>query len=260
MSSEIQRCPNVVCCDKLCYTVDGKQVLKGVSVSITKGEIFAVMGASGCGKTTFLKLLGGLIRPSSGKITMLDYELEKMHENELSKVRRKFQLVFQYSALFDSLTVEQNVAFGARRHKRVTAAESKKIVAEKLALVGMSGSEHMYPSQLSGGMQKRVGLARALALEPDVLLYDEPTSGLDPITAGAINTLIKETAKRLGVTSIVVSHDVQGVFTTANRVMMLSQGVPLAIGSPNELMHHEDDTVREFIRAGMLLNSEGASL
>ena len=216
------------------------------------------MGASGCGKTTFLKLLGGLIRPTSGQISMLDFQLDAMHEIELTKIRWKFQLVFQYSALFDSLTVEQNVAFGVRRHKHFTAAQAKPIVTEKLALVGMDGSESMYPSQLSGGMQKRIGLARALALEPEVLLYDEPTSGLDPITAGSINKLIKQTAERLGVTSIVVSHDVQGVFTTANRVMMLSEGVSQAIGSPEELMSHPDNTVREFIQAGMLINSGGA--
>lgn len=258
MSEKKTECPNVVCCKDLCYTIDDKKVLQGVSVSIPKGEIFAVMGASGCGKTTFLKLLGGLIRPTSGSINMLDYSLQSMSESELSEIRRKFQLVFQYSALFDSLSVEQNVAFGIRRHKHLTTKEVKAIVTDKLALVGMEDSEKMYPSQLSGGMQKRVGLARALALEPDVLLYDEPTSGLDPITAGSINHLIKRTAERLGVTSIVVSHDVQGVFTTANRVMMLSEGVPQAIGSPQELMHHSDETVRAFIQAGMLINNGGA--
>ncbi len=252
-----KECPDVICCKDLCYTIDDKKVLQGITVSIPKGEIFAVMGTSGCGKTTFLKLLGGLIRPTSGQINMLDYSLAKMPETKLSKIRCHFQLVFQYSALFDSLTVEQNVAFGMRRHKPMSTKEAKPIVAEKLALVGMEGSEGLYPSQLSGGMQKRVGLARALALEPEVLLYDEPTSGLDPISAGSINNLIKETAQRLGVTSVVVSHDVQGVLTTANRVMMLSEGVAKAIGSPEELMNHPDESVRAFIQAGLLIQNGG---
>lgn len=236
--------------EEVWYAVNARQVLQGVSLEVQPGEVFAIMGPSGCGKTTLLKLIGGLLQPQRGRIWIGETEISRLSEMQLAPVRKQIGLVFQYAALFDSLTVYENVAFSVRRHITRREQEVARIVREKLEMVGMAGTEQLYPSQLSGGMQKRVGLARALAMEPRIVLYDEPTAGLDPIMAEAIDQLILDTTRRLGLTSLVVSHDLVSVFHIADRVAMLHEGRIVACGTPAQVREHRDPAVRRFLRAG----------
>jgi phospholipid/cholesterol/gamma-HCH transport system ATP-binding protein len=225
-------------------------VLQGVSLAVQEGEVFAIMGPSGCGKTTLLKLIGGLLKPQRGEIWIGETEISRLPEAKLTPVRKQVGLVFQYAALFDSLTVYDNVAFGVRRHITRREEEVARIVREKLEMVGMAGTEHLYPAQLSGGMQKRVGLARALAMNPKIVLYDEPTAGLDPIVAETIDTLIVDTTRQLRVTALVVSHDLTSVFHIADRIAMLHQGQIITCGSPQEVRADGNPVVRRFLQAG----------
>jgi phospholipid/cholesterol/gamma-HCH transport system ATP-binding protein len=230
------------------YEVSHKQVLKGVNLHVGRGEILSVMGMSGCGKTTLLHCIGGLVRPESGEIWIGDSQITGMREEELNQVREHMGMVFQYAALFDSLSVFENVAFGLRRRRRMPIEDIRKIVAEKLALVGLPGTEQLMPSQLSGGMAKRVGLARAIALTPEILLYDEPTSGLDPVIASVIDELIMEMRDKLGVTSIVVSHSITSIFRISDRIAMLHEGRVLAFGTPDEIKACGDPVVQQFVK------------
>lgn len=229
------------------FAVPDKQILSDVNLTIGKGEILAIMGMSGSGKTTLLKCLAGLIKPSSGKIILEGTDIVPLNERELDEIRPRIGLVFQYAALFDSLNVFDNVAFGLIHNKRMRRSQIARIVKERLEEVGMEGTERLYPSQLSGGMQKRVGLARALAMEPAVLYYDEPTSGLDPVMAHNIDDLIVETRDRLRMTSVVVSHDIKSIFRICDRVAMIHQGTIAAYGRPDELKSSADPVVKEFI-------------
>lgn len=248
--SDVQSAVRVV---DVWYEVDSRWVLKGVSLEVRAGEIFAIMGPSGCGKTTLLKLVGGLIKPQRGQIWIGDVEISRLSEAALTPVRKQVGLVFQYAALFDSLTVYDNVAFGVRRHITRREEEVAKIVRQRLEMVGMAGTEKLYPAQLSGGMQKRVGLARALAMNPRIVLYDEPTAGLDPIMAETIDRLIVDTTRRLNVTSLVVSHDITSVFHIADRVAMLHEGQIVACGSPEEVRADTNPVVRRFLQAGGII-------
>jgi len=236
----------IAVCD-LRYTVADKQVLKGVSLDVSPGEILCVMGMSGCGKTTLLHCVGGLTAPTSGEIMIGDSQIVGMKESALNHVRERMGMVFQYAALFDSLSVFENVAFGLRRRRRLSNDEIKKMVAEKLALVGMSGTEELFPSQLSGGMAKRVGLARAIALSPEILLYDEPTSGLDPVVSSVVDELIMQMRDKLGVTSIVVSHNITSIFRIGDKIAMLHEGQVLATGTPEQIQNCDNAIVRQFI-------------
>ena len=229
------------------YSVARKTVLCGIDLKVEPGEILCVMGMSGCGKTTLMHCIGGLIPPSSGQIWIGRDQIVGMKESALNEVRERMGMVFQYAALFDSLTVFENVAFGLRRRKKLPFADIKEIVREKLALVGLSGSEQLLPSELSGGMAKRVGLARAIAMSPQILLYDEPTSGLDPIVASVVDELIMQMRDKLGVTSIVVSHNIRSIFRISDRVAMLHDGGLLAYGTPDEIKSCDDPVVRQFI-------------
>ena len=229
------------------YEVGGKQVLKGVTLGVPPGEILCVMGMSGCGKTTLLHCIGGLTAPTSGVIRIGGDQIVGMRETELNHVRERMGMVFQYAALFDSLNVFENVAFGLRRRRRLPFDEIKRLVAEKLSLVGMPGTEKLFPSQLSGGMAKRVGLARAIALSPEILLYDEPTSGLDPVVASVVDELIMQMRDKLGVTSIVVSHNVTSIFRISDKVAMLHEGQVLATGTPAQVQASDNPIVRQFI-------------
>lgn len=207
-----------------------KTVLDGIDITVGKGEILAVMGSSGGGKTTLLKCVSGLLVPTRGSVTVDGIDAVRNPE----EARRHMGLVFQYAALFDFLDVEENVVFGLRRTKRVSKKESAEVTKGMLAEVGLSGVERQMPSELSGGMRKRVGLARALALEPSVLLFDEPTSGLDPVTAYSIDRLIVETRDRRGATCVVVSHDVTSVFRVADRIAFLHAGKLEFLGTPEQ--------------------------
>lgn len=229
------------------YHVAGRTILDGVSLEIAPREIVAVMGMSGGGKTTFLKCCAGLVRPSGGEIFIGDTEMVRLSEGQLNSVRRRIGMVFQYAALFDSMNVYDNVSFGLRHNSHLSEHEIRKVVAEKLEAVGMAGTERQMPAELSGGMRKRIGLARALATNPDVLFYDEPTSGLDPIVATVIDELIVQVRDTLGVTSVVVSHTIASIFRIADRVAMLYDGRFVAVGTPAEIRQNRDPVVRQFI-------------
>ena len=198
-----------------------KQVLKDISLRVEDGETLALIGGSGSGKSTMLRLMIGLDRPTAGEIWIDGTEITHLAEEELDEVRLSMGMVFQYSALFDSMTVGDNVAFGLREHTDYDEEKIQEIVREKLSLVGLPGSEDMMPGELSGGMKKRVSLARALAFGPSIIFYDEPDSGLDPVMTRKIDDLIVETKKKLGVTSIVVTHDMESACLVADRIAML---------------------------------------
>ena len=229
------------------YSVPGREILKGVDLEVTPGEIVAVMGISGGGKTSLLKCLAGLQRPTAGEIWIGDVEITGLPEAKLNVQRRRMGMVFQYAALFDSLTVFENIVFALRYHGRSPEGELRELARERLAAVGLEGSEELYPAQLPGGMRKRVGLARALATDPQVVFYDEPTSGLDPVVARVIDDLIVSVRDRLGVTSVVVSHDVPSVLRTSDRVAMLHEGKIIAYDAPAAIRSSPDPVVRQFI-------------
>jgi phospholipid/cholesterol/gamma-HCH transport system ATP-binding protein len=229
------------------YSVRGREILTGVNLEVKPGEILAIMGLSGGGKTTLLKCIGTLVRPTGGSVEIGGVEVARQSERELYSVRRRIGMVFQYAALFDSLSVYENVAFGLRHHGERDEAKIRVVVAEKLEAVGMEGVEDHLPAELSGGMRKRVGLARALATQPEVLLYDEPTSGLDPVVATLIDELIVSVRDRLGVTSIVVSHTLPSIFAIADRVAMLHEGRLIAVGSVEAIRSSDDARVRQFV-------------
>jgi phospholipid/cholesterol/gamma-HCH transport system ATP-binding protein len=228
------------------YNIDGRPVLAGVDLEVHPREIVAVMGRSGCGKTTLLRLVMGLIPPASGGIELFGQKIVGMPERTLDALRLRMGMVFQGAALFDSLTVAENVAFGLREHRRLPESEMARVVTEKLYLVGLEGTEGLMPAELSGGMQKRVGIARALAMDPEVVLYDEPTAGLDPIAGAETDELIVSLRECLGVASLVVTHDVPSILRIADRAAMLRGGRVVAVGSPAALRAADDPTVHQF--------------
>ena len=232
---------------QLNYSVARKTVLRDVNLRVERGETLSVMGVSGSGKTTLLKIMAGLIRPASGQIFIDMSDITKIPEDELNRVRHRLGVVFQNGALFDSLTVYDNVSFALTRHTHLSKPEIDDIVEEKLALVGLPGTQFLMPSQLSGGMQKRVGLARAIAMSPEVLLYDEPTSGLDPVMTTVIDNLVMEMRDRLGVTSVVVSHALASIFRISDRIAMLHQGTIIACGTADEIRSSTDERVQQFV-------------
>ena len=224
-----------------------KEVLRDVSFRVEDGETLALIGGSGSGKSTLLRLMIGLDRPTAGEIWIDGTEITELSEDELDDVRLSMGMVFQYSALFDSMTVGDNVAFGLREHTDYDEEKIREIVREKLLLVGLPDSEDMMPGELSGGMKKRVSLARALAFGPSIIFYDEPDSGLDPVMTRKIDDLIVETQKKLGVTSIVVTHDMESACLVANRIAMLYQGEIIAIEQPEDFRRMKDPRIREFL-------------
>lgn len=226
---------------------NGKPVLRGVDLEIQNGESQIIIGRSGCGKSVLLKHIIGLIKPDAGKIFIDGDEVTSSSTRDLYRLRRKFGMLFQGAALFDSMTVEENVALGVREHRMFDEAEINRRVAEKLELVGLPNTQPLKPSELSGGMKKRVGLARALMMDPEFVLYDEPTTGLDPITSDAINDLIIECNQKLGVTSIVVTHDMTSAYKVGNRFAMLHEGQVIFTGTTDEVRNTNHPVVRQFI-------------
>lgn len=228
-------------------TYGSHPVLDGVNLTVQKGEIMVIIGPSGSGKSTLLRLMIGLTRPSAGEIWIGDQEISSLPEDGLNKIRRHMGMVFQNAALFDSLTVGENVAFGLRQHTSLSDAEIARIVARRLKMVGLAGQENVMPSELSGGMKKRVGLARAMALNPDIVLYDEPTAGLDPIMASSIDRLICRARRIYGVTSVVVTHDMASAFKIADRIAFLYDHRITAVGTVEEIKNSPDPAVQQFI-------------
>ena len=240
----------------VCMRFDDKEALKHISLTIRDGETLAVIGGSGSGKSTFLRLLIGLIKPTSGQILIDGQDIVPMNEAELNKVRLKMGMVFQYSALFDSMTVGENVAFGLREHTKLSDTDIKEIVREKLHLVGLDGVENMMPNELSGGMKKRVSLARAIAVEPSIICYDEPSSGLDPLMTEKIDELIINTQKALSVTSIVVTHDMASACCISDRIAMIYEGELIAIDTVERFKKIQDARVQAFFRTLRTVKTE----
>lgn len=224
-----------------------KEILKGVNLNVKKGETLVILGASGSGKSTLLKLIIGLLKPSEGTVRVDGKNISLMTEEELNKERRHMAMVFQYSALFDSMSVGDNVAFGLRMHTNMSEEEIKKVVDEKLHLVGLDGISDLMPANLSGGMKKRVSLARAITLNQDIILYDEPTAGLDPIRSTDISLLIKKMQNELHATSIVVTHDLKSANMVADRMAFLYEGSFLLIGTPGDLYDSSDKRIQQFM-------------
>jgi phospholipid/cholesterol/gamma-HCH transport system ATP-binding protein len=223
--------------------------LRDVNMTIQRREIVVIIGGSGAGKSTLLKVLIGLEKPTEGRIVIDGEDVVPLGEREMNRVRRKFGMVFQYSALLDSMNVLDNVAFPLREHTKLKPKEVRDRVLEKLKILNLEGTENRFPSQLSGGMRKRVGLARALMLEPEILMYDEPTSGLDPLSSRLVDELIVQTRERFGVTSIVISHDMAGALRISDQVYLLSKGHIVARGTPEELASHSEGLVEQFLTA-----------
>jgi phospholipid/cholesterol/gamma-HCH transport system ATP-binding protein len=248
-SSLADQAPAHIAVQGLSKRFGSHEALSNINLRVERGQIAVVIGGSGAGKTTLLRILIGLEKPTEGAVIIAGQDIAGLSEPELNRVRRKFGMVFQYSALLDSLNVLDNVAFPLREHSQFSEREIRTKVIDKLASLGLIGVEKRFPSQLSGGMRKRVALARALMLEPEVLMYDEPTSGLDPITSRMVDKLILETRDRFGVTSIVISHDMVGALNTANRIFLLSGGKLEAQGTPAELLHSKNPLFAEFLRS-----------
>lgn len=238
-------------------SLGGRSVLDDITVDIAPGELLCVVGLSGSGKSTLLRCLSGLVRPDRGSMVIDGTDATNLSERDWVPIRARMGMVFQYAALFDSMTVYENVAFGMLRgprraeYKSWTRLQIARRVASILRDVGLPGIEQRMPSDLSGGMRRRVGLARALATSPEIVLYDEPTSGLDPVTAAAIDQLIRDTRQRNRVTSVVVSHDMQSVFRIADRVLMLYDGKARILGTPDDLRASDDPVVRQFVNGSV---------
>jgi phospholipid/cholesterol/gamma-HCH transport system ATP-binding protein len=224
------------------------QVLRGVHLEIQQGESMVVIGGSGSGKTVLIKCIIGLIRPDGGEIYVDGLEITSLNERRLNEVRKKFGMLFQGGALFDSMKVWENVGFGLRQQTRLGEEEIRRIATEKLRLLGLKDVEDLMPAELSGGMKKRVSLARAIALEPEILLYDEPTTGIDPVVADAINELIIRMREKLNVTSIAITHDMKSAYKIGDRIAMLYQGKIIEVGTPDEIKNSTNPIVQQFIQ------------
>ncbi|MEA3489978.1 MAG: ABC transporter ATP-binding protein [Candidatus Omnitrophota bacterium] len=224
-----------------------RTVLDGVNMKIHKGEIFVIMGGSGCGKSTLLRHMIGILKPDSGRVVLLGEDITERYGSELDDVRKKIGMSFQSSALFDSMTVGENVSLPLKEHTKLDKNVIDIMVKMKLELVGLRGFEDLIPSELSGGMKKRVGLARAIAMDPQIIFYDEPTAGLDPIVAAVVDKLILDFSKKLDITTVVVTHDMKSVMTIADRIAMLYEGKVLETGTSDEIKNTENEMVQQFI-------------
>ena len=233
----------MVSIDSLSHSFDGRPVLRDIDLEVPEGEILAVMGSSGGGKTTLLRCIAGLLTPTTGKVLVDGIDVHK----DTEAARHRMGMVFQSAALFDYLNVEDNVMFGVERWSEDSKENYPQIVRDTLATVGLTGSEKLMPSELSGGMKKRVGIARALALKPKVILFDEPTTGLDPVTTYTIDRMIVDLRDKFGITAILVSHDVSSVFRVANRIAFLEEGELSFTGTADQFMDARVDAIRELV-------------
>lgn len=229
---------------------NGQKVLDGINLKIPTGRITVIIGPSGCGKTSILRHIIGLLHPDKGKVLVDKTDVNALNRLALNEFRRKFGMLFQHGALFDSMNVYQNVSFPLMEHTKMKKPQMDRIVANKLKLVGLEGVERKMPSELSGGMKKRVGLARAIVLEPEIILYDEPTTGLDPIMAETIDNLILEMQRSLKITSVVISHDITSTFHIADQIAMVYQGKVVAAGTPEQFRKSPHPAVQEFLEKG----------
>jgi len=224
-----------------------RQILSGVSLKVYKGETLVIMGGSGCGKSTVLRHMVGAIKPDSGSVFMKGQNLAGLNEDSLDALRKKFGILFQFGALFDSLSVKENICMPLREHTKLDENIISIMVKMKLELVGLRGFEDLMPAQLSGGMKKRVGLARAIIMDPEIIFYDEPTAGLDPIVAGVIDKLILDLSKKLSITSVVVTHDMNSVFRIADRIAMLHEGKIIQVGTREEFRNTANPMSKQFV-------------
>nr|WP_315596565.1 ABC transporter ATP-binding protein [uncultured Cupriavidus sp.] len=231
------------------YAAGDKPILSGLSMRFPRGKVVAVMGGSGCGKTTVMRLIGGMVRPQSGRVTFNGADIDAMDQDGLYAVRRQMGMLFQFGALFTDLSVFDNVAFPLREHTDLPDSMIRDLVLMKLNAVGLRGARDLMPAQISGGMARRVALARAIALDPALLMYDEPFAGLDPISLGLTANLIRDLNDALGATTIIVSHDVQETFQIADYVYFIANGGIAAEGAPEELRASSDPFVHQFVHA-----------
>ncbi len=237
----------VVVLEDVVFSRGERLIFKGINLSIRPGKITAIMGPSGTGKTTLLQLMGGLLTPNSGEINVLGHRVADLSRGRLFSLRQRMGLLFQSGALFTDMTVFENVAFALREHTNLPESMIRDIVLMKLQAVGLRGARDLYPSELSGGMARRVALARAVALDPEILMYDEPFTGQDPISMGVLIKLIKTLNQAMGLTSIIVSHDVHEVCSIADDVFILSDGLIIAQGTPEEILKDPDPKTRQFM-------------
>ena len=227
---------------------EGRKVLDDITFNIKKGETFVIMGGSGSGKSTLMRIMTGGISPEAGQVYFGDKEISRLREEEKDAIKRQFGMSFQSAALLDSLTVEENVSLPLKEHTKLTSKVIGIIAKMKLNLVGLQGFESYLPSMLSGGMRKRAGLARAIAMDPEIVFYDEPTAGLDPVMCAVIDKLILDLTKKLNLTSVVVTHNMESVFRIADRVAFLYQGKLLEVGTREEIRNSENEIVQQFIK------------
>jgi phospholipid/cholesterol/gamma-HCH transport system ATP-binding protein len=233
-----------------------KHVLQGFSLDVHEGETMVIIGYSGTGKSVAIKHIVGLLEPDSGRVIVDDHDVPSLSRRELYKLRARIGYVFQFAALFDSFSIGENVAMGLRKQQELTEQEIRDRVREALDLVDLPNVENRFPAELSGGMRKRVGIARAIALRPKYILYDEPTTGLDPVTSAVIDQLMVRMRDRLGVTSIVITHDMRSAYTVGTRIAMLYQGRIRAVGTVDEIKHSTDPLVRQFVDGKPTLEPE----
>jgi phospholipid/cholesterol/gamma-HCH transport system ATP-binding protein len=246
--SQFKKGDVIVRCRDVRMSYDGRPILKGVNLEVRKGETLVIMGGSGHGKSTMLRLMIGAEKPDSGTVELFGQEITRLGEQQLYPIKKRFGVLFQSGALYNSMTVGENIALPLREHTDLDEKIISIIIKLKLELVGLRDFEHLVPSQLSGGMKKRVGLARAIALDPEIIFYDEPGAGLDPVMLAVIDELIMGLGEKLGVASIVVTHEMQSAFRIADRMVLMHGGLVLAEGTPEQIRTTTDPVVQQFIQ------------